>query len=283
MTTIRELRTKGKNHPNPTLRIPRGPLCIPCTSHTSFLSSLTPPCAHTHVQSRLAHSTGYLGQFSLRYPPGASPLPPAAGTRQVLDTCPWLEQPPPLCSLTSVALAEHMSGVWHCRHAQRLKKARALLNHWHVTRPLQALAVPLDSTSRNLFLSACGLVSWMVWSACSLQGVQTRPKPDSFWDACQVAFQKGHASSSCQQALAYDSIASSLCPVKRISFAKWNIQVEDCVWPHVYVSFHQTCMPFPLQFSLWLQSLENNYFSRSLTNIWLYFLLGFGDNLIFYV
>lgn len=102
MTTIRELRTKGKNLPNPTLRIPRGPLCIPSTSHTSFLSSLTPPCAHTHVQSRLAHSTGYLGQFSLRYPPGASPLPPAAGTRQVLDTCPWLEQPPPLCSLTSV-------------------------------------------------------------------------------------------------------------------------------------------------------------------------------------
>lgn len=82
----------------------------------------------------------------------------------------------------------------------------------------------------------------------------------------QAAFHGGHGRPSCQHALGDSNIARGLRPVKTISFAKSSALRKDRIWPNLDILLHQTHMPFPLQFSPWLQSSANNDFSRSLTN-----------------
>lgn len=89
---------------------------------------------------------------------------------------------------------------------------------------------------------------------------------------------------SCQPALGYNRTLPVACVL-----LKWFLLLTKVywlklafVWMFVFCFIRLSCSFFG-KFSLWLQSLENNYISRSQRHSWFYFLLGFSDNLTFYV
>lgn len=136
-------------------------------------------------------------------------------------------------------------------------------------------------------LPACSFIFyWTVSSAYGFQGDHAKTKPVMVFTAldlcCQIDFQKPHAIFPCQPAQGYNVTLPVVCVLLKWFLLLNKVYRLKLTFGRMFIfCFIGLACLFLCKFFLWLQSLEDHHPSRSLTNIWLYFLLGFSDNLIF--